>query len=195
MNKISIDLKKGITNNKKVKELIVLLSDLSSNDENFGATKLNKLLFFIDFLSYVNSGKPISGRKYEAMPKGPMLKGFYELRDEMNGVDIELRPCDRGGYKQDKTIPLRKTDESVFSSKELETINRIVKEFRTLNAKEISNFSHEFLVWKLVDIGEEIPYEMALVSMRGLTPEEYEFPEKIDIRFENYGIDVESLGG
>ena len=72
-----------VPNEEKVKELILLLSEMSEGDEYFGATKLNKLLFFADFLSYILHGKPISGYVYQARPEGPMLKDFYQIRDEM----------------------------------------------------------------------------------------------------------------
>lgn len=178
----------------KTRELIILLSELSEGDNYFGATKLNKLLFFSDFLSYLHYGKSISGSKYEARPEGPMLKGFYELRDQMVGKDIVVRPKGFWGYVQHKTLALRSADISNFSAEEMNIIIRVVNEYRDLSASQISALSHEFLGWQAVDFGEEIPYETALVSTRDLTLDEYEFPEYIDIKFENCTIDASSLG-
>ena len=51
-------------NPKKFEELVLFVAELSQADENFGATKLNKILFFIDFLSYKRSGVGMTGAKY-----------------------------------------------------------------------------------------------------------------------------------
>jgi hypothetical protein len=40
---------------EKLRELILYVSTLSKDDDNFGATKLNKLLFYADFLAYQRS--------------------------------------------------------------------------------------------------------------------------------------------
>jgi uncharacterized phage-associated protein len=172
--------------------MIVLFSELSEGDIYFGATKLNKLLFFADFLSFLNYEASISGGEYEARPEGPMLRGFYDLRDQMTGKDIEVRPQDFRGYEQHKTFALRPANVAAFSSEEMGTIMRVLNEYRSMNASQISALSHEFLGWQAVDFGEVIPYETALVSTRELTLDEYEFPENITIKFENYGIDINS---
>jgi uncharacterized phage-associated protein len=175
---------------EKTKELIVLLSELSEGDEYFGQTKLNKLLFYSDFLAYILYGKSISGHTYEAQPRGPMLKGFYKIRDAMLGKDIALAKRDFGGYPQEKTLALRSADPKKFSAEEISLINHIVNDFKGFSASQISALSHEFLGWQAVDVGEEIPYEIALVSTEDLTKDQWAFPENVTIPFENMGIKV-----
>ena len=181
------------TNQDKTKELIILLSELSEGDGYFGATKLNKLLFFSDFLSYLQTGKAISGSMYEARQGGPMLKGFYELRDQMDGEDIVVIEKNFFSYVQQKTIAKRSPDVSEFSSEEMNIIMRVISLYRDKSATQMSALSHDFLGWQAVDNGEVIPYETALVSTRELTSEEYEFPESLEINFDDYGVDVNSL--
>jgi uncharacterized phage-associated protein len=183
-----------VQDEQKVKELILLFSELSEGDATFGATKLNKLLFFSDFLAYQIHGKSISGSKYEARPQGPMLKNFYAVQDEMQGnKEIAIRTSEYGGYRQNRTLALRTANLSQFSGEELEIVMRVLNEYRNMNASQISALSHEFLGWQAVDIGEEIPYEIALVSTRDLTPEEYEFPTKTKLNFEQLGINPSKL--
>jgi len=187
--KRAVALPKIAPDEDKVKELIVLLSEMSEGDEYFGATKLNKLLFFTDFLAYIQYGKPVSGFMYKAMPEGPMLTDFYKLRDELaESLDISVASRNFGGHRQDKTLALRNADPSKFSGEEMSIISHVVEEFRGHSASQISALSHEFLGWKAVDIGEEIPYEIALVSTADLTQDEWAFPEGLKIDFGVLGI-------
>jgi hypothetical protein len=48
-------------NDDKLKELVVYLSSLSEGDEYWGAVKLNKLLFYIDFVASRRFGKSVTG--------------------------------------------------------------------------------------------------------------------------------------
>jgi uncharacterized phage-associated protein len=181
-------------NEEKVKELILLLSEMSEGDEYFGATKLNKLLFFADFLAYIRYGKSISGSAYEAQPAGPMLKNFYNIRNEMiEKQDIALAELDLGNFKQKKTLALRSANIKMFSAEEVSIISHVISDFRHMTASQISALSHEFLGWQAVDIGEEIPYEIALVSTVDLTKEEWEFPENITLDLSTIGISQDCI--
>lgn len=173
---------------KKAKELILLLSALSEGDEYFGATKLNKLLFYTDFLTYILYGAPVTGYSYQARPGGPMLKDFYKIRGEMDGKEIVIAQRNFGGHRQDKTFAKRDPNYGMFTGEEMSIITHIVNEFKGVNAAQISSLSHEFLGWQAVEIGEEIPYEIALVSTADLTEEEWSFPENVNINFEEIGI-------
>ncbi len=57
--------------NDKFSEMIIYISDLSNDDSTFGLTKLNKLLFYSDFVHFAYHGTPISGQKYQKLPHGP----------------------------------------------------------------------------------------------------------------------------
>ena len=171
-------------NEDKLKELILLISELSEGDKYFGATKLNKLLFFSDFLAYQLFGKSISGYGYEKKPAGPMLQGFYETRQglEENG-DIAIRDIDFWGLQQHRTIALRSADVSKFSQEEITLIVRVIEQHRDQSASQISAESHEFIGWQICEIGESIPYLTSLVSTRELTEEEWKYPatQKIEL--------------
>ena len=50
--------------NKRLRELVLYVSHKCSNDPTFGATKLNKILFYSDFWSFFRFGEPIAGLRY-----------------------------------------------------------------------------------------------------------------------------------
>ena len=187
---------RDVRDDAKLKDLILLISELSEGDEYFASTKLNKLLFFVDFLSYLQFGKPISGCMYEAMPEGPMVKSFYEVRREMEAnQDLSVSKRLLGNYVQHKVLALKSADPGKFTGEEMAVIQHIITEYRNMSASQISAKSHEFLGWQAVNIGEEIPYETALVSTEDLTSEEWEYPEKIKFDFAKYGISANALMG
>jgi hypothetical protein len=167
---------KEIENEQKFKELIIYISRLSMDDENCGATKLNKLLFFTDFLAYLNLGKSISGQEYQKLPNGPAPKRLVPVRRAMkNNNDIVFYQNNHFGYEQHRIIPTRDADLSLFSPQEIHLINYVVREFEEKNGSEVSEISHQFAGWKLAELNEIIPYEVSLVGNRELTSEEIEY--------------------
>ena len=59
---------------------------------------------------------------------------------------------------------MRSADTSVFSEAELATIHKVIEDLRGLNARQVSDLSHEEAGWRLVEFGDTIPYEAALLG-------------------------------
>ncbi|HET6960154.1 MAG TPA: Panacea domain-containing protein, partial [Vicinamibacterales bacterium] len=57
---------------RRLKELILYISQESASDPDYGWTALNKILFFSDFLAYAKFGKPITGTEYMREKHGPV---------------------------------------------------------------------------------------------------------------------------
>ena len=160
---------------EKFKELILYVAERSEGDANFGATKLNKLLFYIDFLAYLYHGKPISGHEYQKLPYGPAPRQLLPIQCEMesNG-EIAVRNCDFGGYCQNRILALRPADPNVFSTVEIDLVGKVIQIFWNYSARAISDQSHGLLLYALMDEGETIPYEVALIGKREMTDKEIE---------------------
>src|SRR5260370_37976891 len=67
----------------RFKELILYISQKCAADEKFTVLKLNKLMFFADFLAFGIYGDPITGFEYVKLEKGPAPRRMPEIRDEM----------------------------------------------------------------------------------------------------------------
>src|SRR2546425_884388 len=77
---------------EKLAEMILHIAQLSEGDEPFGATKLNKILFYCDFLSYLYHGKPITGQEYQKLPNGPAPRRLVPVLQYLESVqDIKQR--------------------------------------------------------------------------------------------------------
>ncbi|WP_300725363.1 type II toxin-antitoxin system antitoxin SocA domain-containing protein [uncultured Bacteroides sp.] len=110
-------------------------------------TKMNKLLFYTDFLSYRTSGFGLTGLAYKAIQYGPVPARWdrvYSLVDDIRMEEV-LLPSGNFGYQLCATLP---PDNSAFTSEEREVLDRIVARFKDVSAADISGLSHEEDAWK-----------------------------------------------
>ena len=86
-------------------------------------------------------------------------------------------------YTQKVTLVQRPPDLSVFGPDELELVDAVLELFRGFDASTISAISHRVSAgWNLVDEGEEIPYETALISTSPAPPEALKLGHEVAAR-------------
>jgi hypothetical protein len=169
--------KKGIpvhADQEKFFELVVLLARRSEGDPLFGGIKLNKLLFYADFLAYLTLGKAISGEEYFALENGPAPRHKKYLWEQMvkRGDIVVRHEHTVFDNKREVTLARRDPDIKKFSREELDLIYRVLENFRGQTGTDLSAFSHEFPGWRLAKEKETIPYTTVLVGDRKPTPHE-----------------------
>jgi hypothetical protein len=159
---------------RKFEEMILLVARASEGDLNFGATKLNKILFYADFAAYRKACRSISGQVYQKLEHGPAPRRFLPVVQAMEKTgSCAWAERERNGFRQRRLLALREPDVSVFSAEEVQLIWKTVEDLRDLTGREVSDLSHGFVGWRLVDFGEEIPYGTVFVEEpRPLTAEE-----------------------
>lgn len=154
----------------KTAELVLLVAKHTEDDPTSGSTKLNKILYFAEISHLRRTGKPITGSDYQKQPHGPTLRRMpplvRDLEDEGAAKEIEE---DYFGYAQKKLVALREPDLSDFSALEIESVLDMVRQFWGKSAKEVSDISHEDPGWRAVEIGENIPLELAFVDRPEVT--------------------------
>jgi Protein of unknown function (DUF4065) len=150
----------------KFRELVLFLCSRSEVDPRFGATKLNKLLFYCDFLAYVQLGKAITGHLYQRLPHGPAPQKMVPIMKRMITTrQLAIQARDHFGRTQKTPIALRKANLDQFSSAEIALVTEVLDSLRSKNARGISSLSHQFAGWKLAKDREVIRYEVALVHI------------------------------
>ena len=147
---------------RRLAELILHISGKCLTHDKFGATKLNKILFFSDFVFFKQHGRPITGVEYFKLPKGPAPKCLLKVRESLvaeGSLAIAHRVIPDGRVQQ-RTIPLRPARISdFFSADEIEIVDQVVEILKDKSAEEVSELSHLYVVgWKLYGLKEEIPY-------------------------------------
>jgi hypothetical protein len=151
---------------EKFRELVLYIAEKSSDDAAFGATKLNKILFWSDFLAYANLGEPITGATYQRLDRGPaprqLLPVQRELLDEKR-IRIERRQ--RFSYVQKRIVPCDEPNLDLFDADEIALVDEIIEVLRDQSATDVSAISHSLSAgWQIADPFEDIPYSSVFLS-------------------------------
>ena len=170
----------------KMKELILHVAKLSENDPKFGAIKLNKILFYADFLAYFKRDKSITGQEYFALEEGPAPKRLLPIRQEMESAgELAIKKVDCFGLPnpQTRVVALREPDYNKLSSAELADVDAVIQKLRVKTGREVSDDSHKFLGWRSAfrkGPKTTIPYSTVLFDPEGfLGLEMPQLPESI----------------
>src|SRR4029077_9662465 len=155
----------------KFKEFMLFAADKSVDDPTFGATKLNKILFFSDFLHFGLAGSSITGATYKRKVNGPVATQLPAMAREIerthDGNFVE-RPY--FNLKQRRLIADRPANPLVFLDEERDLINDVIKNLESSNAADVSNLSHiRSRAWQVAEESEVIPYTAVFLSSRRAT--------------------------
>ncbi|NVN18235.1 DUF4065 domain-containing protein [Muricauda sp. HICW] len=130
---------------EKISHMILFFSE---NAETW-KTKLNKMLFYSDFLAFKNSGFGISGLDYRAIQYGPVPSRYGKLYDEISkGEQLRRVYIEERDYEGSFFVPKLTFNEHLFDEFELDVMRMVSNKFKWYSANEIKELSHEELAWK-----------------------------------------------
>jgi len=115
-----------------------------SHVKNAFKTKLNKLLWYADFLSYRTSSRSITGSAYVAATHGPVPKNYDLLLGEMirkglvRATEVEFP----NGTCGELLEPNREPNMSLFNGVEQACMGKVAREFHYCTASDIRKRSH-----------------------------------------------------
>ena len=151
-------------NYDRFEELVLYIAQKSENDPHFGKTKLNKILFAIDFFAYGVAGYSMTGDEYIHLKNGPAPKSILTVFDKLKEENrAEFKEVDRFGYTQQRLIALSNANVSFFSKQELDFVDYWINYFKSLSGTDLSEWTHKQNPWLLTVEGETIPYESVFV--------------------------------
>jgi uncharacterized phage-associated protein len=143
----------------------------ASNTHFLGKTKLFKLLFFLDFEHFKDTGRSVTGMDYFAWPMGPVPKS---LATEIENPEadmlskIQFLKVPAGNAFRLSVTPLAKFDATHFSKRELRIMSKLAEEFKTTRANDMVEATHlENQPWHKVYVvqdlkQQQIPYDLAV---------------------------------
>lgn len=147
---------------EKFTEMIVYFSDLVQPFKK----KMNKLLFFADFLMFKQSCFSISGVRYQAIDMGPVPINFQSIfeylsnKGEFDIINVQFP----NGYtgEQFKARDDRHFNPKLFTESELKVLETIAVKFKSTSTTDIIELSHLQDAWKLNEKNKSlISYECA----------------------------------
>jgi len=137
-------------------------------------TKLNKLLFYSDFLAFRESRKSISGTRYVVGTFGPIpdrQEKLYSALCESGSLEAREDFLPVSGQPVEKLFAQGQVDRRKFSSLELSIMERVKLFFFGKSAKFVADYSHEEEFYKQGQLGDPISYEIAQ-TLRPIEPAE-----------------------
>jgi uncharacterized phage-associated protein len=149
----------GFMNKEKYKNAILFFIE---NVPNLGVTKLNKLLYFLDFDHFEKYGNAVTDDIYENKELGPVPKHIDQILEEMQSEKlIDIVPEQIIDFVRYHLLAQAKHDANVFKPSEIEVLCEITEKWRHHTAKEIVIASHGEAPWLATRNGESIPYALA----------------------------------
>lgn len=153
-------------------KLINTIIYFAQNTQKCGKIKLFKLLYFLDFEHFKDTGRNVTGQDYYAWKMGPVPQSLF---DEINcpepdmakAIDFTEIPT---GYGRPMLTfkPKAQFDGSHFSKRERKLMERLAKEFEHHKAEDMIEATHlENQPWDKVfnqwgGQQEKIPYDLAV---------------------------------
>lgn len=169
-------------------------------------TFLMKLLYEVDSRHIAETGVPVTGLKYKALPHGPVPSDVLEgLEEGGDGSGIKffvhsrfaLRATTKGSMAVVSTQKRAKYDSKEFSKCQSEILGTVWEIYRHSNASEASQASHQYgKPWFVISdngkkFGKEIPYKLILEKSE---PTEHFSKDELFEKLKEYEYDCQYTG-
>lgn len=157
------DIESGIVPNYiKYKEMLLsIIRNASAKDGKIPKTKLAKLLYLADFAWFYEHLSSMSGMQYRRIQYGPVPDSYFRALDELEEEGkIDIDRSKDGIILISENRASKKGTLSTIKKDESDLIESISKNWKNKSTKEIVNFTHEQLPYKLCNPDEIIPYEL-----------------------------------
>ena len=132
------------------------------NNQYLGATKLNKLLYYLDFISYRDRKTSVTGDYYIHLDYGPVpdtiddVLSALKSSDKITVTQIPYKEGKRFEYKA-----LGEPDMNVFDDSEKKLLENICKEFYLWSTDQIVNQTHLEAPWFYSKPYDQVDYKYA----------------------------------
>lgn len=123
-------------------KLINAIVYFAAHTKYCGKTKLLKLLYFLDFKHFKQTGKSVTGLDYFAWQMGPVPRElFEELSGDMKpDLNTAIHALPKEGFQ--KIQPKKRFDDQYFSRKEMKLLEEIAFIFQDAKADDMVESTH-----------------------------------------------------
>jgi len=147
---------------EKFKNMVLYLAKLL---DGILKTKLNKLLWYCDFLSFKETSVSITGTRYIPLPYGPVPDNYELIITTMLREGLleknEIAFDTKGDIVGEQFTPLAESQESIFSEQEIKVMKFVADKFREYTSTRIADMSHQETAYKKCQDQDVISYEYA----------------------------------
>lgn len=160
--------------NREREKLINAILFFAINTRYLGKTKLCKLLYFLDFEHFKETGRSVTGLEYSAWKMGPVPVELFEEIDmpepDMAAKVSFLETQTSFNTPMCRVHPIAEFDDSHFSKRELRIMERLAGEYKESPAEDMIEATHlQNEPWHKIYIDEGkkqqlIPYNLAILK-------------------------------
>jgi uncharacterized phage-associated protein len=118
------------------------------NNKYLGSTKLNKLMYYLDFVSFRDRNKSVSNDAYLHLDFGPVpqeidkVLALLKQEDAVSAHDMPFKDSHK-----DEFVARAEPDMKVFDAYEAKLLEAIAKEFELWDTKKIVEQTHLEAPW------------------------------------------------
>ena len=141
-----------------LEKMAAMMSYIAHRTTDLYKTKLNKLLFYADFVNDHFHGTSISGSKYIHLPYGPVPDGYEETLETLNHYGVI------NVSKQDSADLVLSSESPAcdfLTAEERRSLDWVLESYGGMSASQLTEISHREKAYKNTHSGEQIAYEYA----------------------------------
>lgn len=152
-------------------KLIHAIIFFANHTRKLGKTKLCKLLYFLDFEHFKQTGRSVTGLTYNAWKMGPVPVSLYDEIDKPSAdlaAAVNFQPKETQDGQMLAVNAKEPFKRALFSKRELALLESLAKEYRDANADRMVEATHlENMPWHQIYEVEgkkqaPIPYDLAV---------------------------------
>jgi hypothetical protein len=166
-------------NSSRLRELILYIAARMEKDHHAGQgrIKLAKLLWLTDFEAYRRLGHSITDTRYVADEMGPSpVDELLAVRDLESTGGLEMEP----GFERQKLPRAQRPPRTeVFSAEELHLVDDVLTRYREWTGRQLVHLAHQHPGYKLVGMGEEVPYDSVFLPVEPPSEEAVELGRRL----------------
>ena len=151
-----------IKRDKYINALLYFVSQCGN--EKLGITKLNKLFYYLDFISYRDRGINVTGEIYKRLPMGPFASQLQEKiipEAEKEGLIKEKEDESAKFGKRNRYISLTKPDLEIFDDYEKDLLKYLCITFKEWTTDQMIAQTHSEAPWVFSEPSKTIDYKNA----------------------------------
>lgn len=145
---------------RKLRQVLLYMLGRVGARPNVGETALHRLLYFIDFDYYEQTGKSITGLAYVHEVYGPApTTALQSVVDDMQTHnELEVVETKNFSHKQKKYLPLKEAVLGNLTASEIKHIDAELERLAHKSATELSNLAYKDAPWVIAKRGQMIDY-------------------------------------
>lgn len=154
--------KMALNKEKYINALVYFVS--KCGNEKLGITKLNKLFYYLDFISFRDRKISVTGETYVRLPMGPVasnLKKKIIIDAEKKSLVKEDQDQSMKFGKRNRYSALTEPDLSVFDEYEKKLLENICKTFKDWTTDQMIAQTHSEAPWVFSESNKAINYKDA----------------------------------